>query len=64
MSLRQVCQENMQHKKWAEPSEKGAYDSADVMQANDVNDVIYDVTVRNIKHATQIVKQNTVTFIF
>ena len=40
---------------WAEPSEKGAYGFADVMRANDVNDVIYDVTVRNIKHATQMV---------
>ena len=33
-------------------SEKGDYGFADVMRANDI---IYDVTVRNIKHASQMV---------
>ena len=39
--------------KWAAPSEKGAYGFSNIMQANDVDDVIYDVTIGNIQHATQ-----------
>ena len=38
---------------WAGPSEKGAYGFSNIMQANDIDDVIYDVTIRNIQHATQ-----------
>ena len=39
----------------AGPSEKGAYGFYDILQANDVDDVIhvYDVTVGNVKHASQ-----------
>ena len=39
----------------AEPSEKGAYGFSDVKRANDVNDVIYDVTVGKVKHGFQMV---------
>ena len=35
------------------PSEKGAYGFSNIMRANDVDDVIYDVTIGNIQHATQ-----------
>ena len=38
---------------WAGPSEKGAYGFSNIMPANDVDDVIYDVTIGNIQHATQ-----------
>ena len=38
---------------WAGPSEKGAYGFSNIMQANDVDDVIYDVTIGNIQYATQ-----------
>ena len=38
---------------WAGPSEKGAYGFSNIMRANDVDDVIYDVTIGNIQHATQ-----------
>ena len=34
-------------------SEKGAYGFPDVMRANDVYDVIYDVTLGNVKHLSQ-----------
>ena len=37
----------------AGPSEKGAYGFSNIMRANDVDDVIYDVTIGNIQHATQ-----------
>ena len=30
---------------WAGPSEKGAYGFSNIMRANDVDDVIYDVTI-------------------
>ena len=39
--------------KWAGPSKEGAYGFSDVMRANDVDDVIYDVNVGNVKHASQ-----------
>ena len=48
---------------WAGSSEKGAYGFSDVMRTNDVDDLIYDVTHENVKHATWTFKQNTVTFI-
>ena len=34
------------------PSKKGAHGFSDVMQANHVNDVKYDITVGNVKHAS------------
>ena len=43
---------------------KGAYGFSDVMQANDVDDVMYRVIEGNVKHATRAFLQNTVTFIF
>ena len=39
--------------KWAGPSEKGAYGFSNIMWANDLDDVIYDVTIGNIQYATQ-----------
>ena len=33
------------------PSEKGVYGFSNIMRANDVDDVIYDVTIGNIQHA-------------
>ena len=37
---------------------------SDVVRANDVGDVIYDVTPGNVQHAAEKFQQNTVTFIF
>ena len=51
-------------KKWAGQSEKRAYGFSDVMWASDVDDIIYDVILQNEHHATEICRQNTVTFIF
>ena len=45
-----MCYKN---KIWAGPSEKGTYGITDVMWANEVDDVIYDVTEGNTKHASQ-----------
>ena len=36
---------------WAK--RKGDYGFSNIMPANDVDDVIYDVTIGNIQHATQ-----------
>ena len=33
--------------------EKGAYGFSNIMRANDVDGVIYDVTIGNIQYATQ-----------
>ena len=33
---------------WVGPSEKGAYGFSDVMRANAVYDVIYDVSLQNV----------------
>ena len=37
----------------AGPSKKGAYGFSDLIRANDVDYVIHDVTVQNVKHASQ-----------
>ena len=39
----------------AGPSKKGAYGFINVMRANDVKDVIYDVIVGKVNHASQMV---------
>ena len=50
---------------WAGPSEKGAYGFSNIMRANDVDDVIYDVTIGNIQHpTTSTILLNTVIFYF
>ena len=49
---------------WACPSKKGAYGFSNVMRANDVDDVIYDVTIGNVQHAAHMLQQKTETFIF
>ena len=46
-----ICETQLH--KWAGPSEKGAYGFSNIMRANDVDDVIYDVTIGNIQYATQ-----------
>ena len=48
----------------ADLSEKEAYGYFDVMQANDVDDLIYDVTLGNVQHAAQIFQQNRVNIYF
>ena len=49
---------------WAGLSENEAYGFSDVMRTNDIDDVIDDVTVGNVKHAPQTFKQNIVRFTF
>ena len=44
--------------------EKGTYGFSNVMRANDVDDVIYEVTIGNVQHVAHILQQKTVTFIF
>ena len=41
---------------WADLSEKGAYGFSEVMRANDVDGVIYDVTLGSAKHGAIIIK--------
>ena len=38
---------------WAGPSKKGAYGFSDIIRANYVDDVIYDVTLGDLKHWAQ-----------
>ena len=45
-------------------AKKGAYGFSDVMRANDVSDVMYDVTLGDVQHGAQTFQNNTVTFIF
>ena len=52
------------HKNELAQAKKGAYGFSNVMRANDVDDVIYDVTMENVKHAAKTFQQNSVTFIF
>ena len=48
----------------ADSSKKGAYDFSDVMRTNDIDNIIYDVTLENVQHVSQTLQQNTGTFIF
>ena len=56
LSIVYVCQFSTNIR--AGPSQKGAYGFSNVMQANDVDDVIYDVTMENAKHAAKMFQKN------
>ena len=45
-------------------AKRGACGFSDVTGANDVDDIIYDVTLGNAQHVAQTFQQNAVTFIF
>ena len=38
---------------WAGPSKKGAYGFYDVLRSNDVDGVIYDITLMNAQHVVR-----------
>ena len=42
---------------------KGAYDFSDILRANDVDDLIYYVTLRDLQHGDQNFQKNNVIFI-